>query len=282
MDQPRPVLGLHDRIHGCLLGAAIGAELAYARVAHPERYQFANPADVLAFVPQRATRQEGLEKRRTAGSLVPFVALGVDSYLKAGGRARPEDLADCLRHNKDIAAGYFTWDGVHTTQEVLQEGMHPRIAGMLNAPSGMLCAAMPAVGSYHFADPEYAYLDGVELASVSAPREAADWAGLCAAAIAAAYDPAATPESITETVFAIARRHCIDLYYLANHLLWNARDAEADDATFAAWWMTCGGRGDGRQDSAWIGHHPIMYVLPLLRRYGNDATCAAAVRFMAL
>jgi ADP-ribosylglycohydrolase len=202
----------------------------------------------------------------------------VQAYLAARGRVTPELFADCLKDDEQIAAGVFTWDGVHTTQEVLKEGMHPRLGGLLNAQCGLIAAAMPAVGIYHFADPEYAYLDGVELASVSQPREGADWAALCAAAIAAAFDSKLAAEDITSKVLGIAHRHCKEAYYQINHLQrMPIRRGAVDDAAFTEWWITCGGRGDGRNDTNWIAYNPMMYVLPLLQRYHDDA-----VRFMAL
>ena len=63
--------------------------------------------------------------------------------------------------------------------------MHPRISGLGATPGGLICAAMPAVGLFHAGDPDYAYLDGVELASVAQGRMGADWAALSAAMIAA-------------------------------------------------------------------------------------------------
>jgi hypothetical protein len=71
---------------------------------------------------------------------------------------------------------------------------------------------MPAVGIYHLADPERAYLDGVELASVAQPRLGADWAALCAAAVAAAFTPGATPDSVVATVLKIAHQNNQDLF----------------------------------------------------------------------
>jgi ADP-ribosylglycohydrolase len=278
MSNPEQAISLQDRIKGCLVGAAIGAELGYAKAADPECYRWPDSKDVLSFVPRHASRMAGEEKRITTASLVPFINLGVQAYLRQRGRVAPEVFAACLKDDAQIAAGVFTWDGVHTTQEVLKEGMHPRIGGLLNAPCGLIAAAMPAVGIYHFSDPEYAYLDGVELASVTQPREGADWAALCAAGIAAAFDPASDVESITETVLKIAHRHCKDAYYQINHMFrMPARRGPVDDAAFAEWWMNCGGRGDGRNDTNWIGYNPMQYVLPLLRAYGSDA-----VRFMAL
>ena len=273
-----PVLPLTQRIEGCLLGAAIGAELGYARAAHPERYEFANPGDVLAFVPSRATQPAGIEKRIATASLLPFISLGVRAYTTAGGRVTPEVFADCLKHDEGIAAGVFTWDGVHTTQEVLKEGMQPRIAGMLNAPCGLIAAAMPAVGVYHYADPEYAYLDGVELASVTQPRDGADWAALCAAAVAAALDRDASADTVRDTVMGIAHCNSKDAYYQIHHLqMLSGRIARGDDEAFASWWLASGGRGAGRNDTNWIAYQPLMYALPLLGRYADNA-----VRYMAL
>ena len=141
------------------------------------------------------------------GALTPFINLGVQAYLRADGRATPEDFAAVLQDDAAIAGPVFAWDIIHSIQEVLKEGMHPRLSGLGAAPCGLIAAAMPAVGCFHFNDPEYAYLDGVELASVAQPRLGADWAALCAAAIAAAFNEAADPEVVVDTVLKLAQQH---------------------------------------------------------------------------
>ena len=54
------------------------------------------------------------------------------------------------------------------------------------------------------------------LAAVTQPRLGSDWAGLCAAAVAAAFTEDATPASITETVLRIAHRVNKDVFYQLN------------------------------------------------------------------
>jgi hypothetical protein len=41
-----PALSLNDRARGCLIGAAIGAELGYARRAHPQRFRTNDPDEL--------------------------------------------------------------------------------------------------------------------------------------------------------------------------------------------------------------------------------------------
>ena len=98
------------------------------------------------------------------------------------------------------------WMLFYTTQELLNEGCNPCISGMGTVPSGLVADAMPAVGIFHHGDPDYAYLDGVELASVCHPRLGADWAGLAAAAIAAALAAEGDPAAVVRAVLEIAKR----------------------------------------------------------------------------
>jgi ADP-ribosylglycohydrolase len=266
-----PSPSLDDRIRGCLVGAVVGAELGFARAVRPERFALAQPQAVLKLALEPAGKYEEERGRVNSRPLTPFIALGVRAYLEKGGRATPEDFAAALRDDQEIAGPVFAWDIVHSVQELLKEGMHPRISGLGAAPCGLVSAAMPAVGIYHCGDPEYAYLDGVELASVAQPRLGADWAALCAAAIAAAFDPSADPDAVVETVLRLAHRNNPELFYQLNQPTRNARALIADNEEgFAAWWMSCGGRGDTRKDSSWIGCNPISFVLPLLPRYAAD------------
>jgi len=210
--------------------------------------------------------------------VTPFINLGVQAYLAKGGRVTPEDFAAALEHDEQIAEPVFAWDGIHSVQELLKEGMHPRISGLGAAPCGLIAASMPAVGIYHFNDPEYAYPDGVELASVAQPRLGADWAGLCAAGVAAAFDPAPDPGTVVETVLKLAHRNNKELFYQINRPTRHAEGLIArNEAEFAHWWMLCGGRGAATKETNWMAHNPVAFVLPLLRHYAADPR-----RFMAL
>jgi len=263
---------LESRIKGCLIGAAVGAELGFARYVHPERFPVSLPKEVfeLELRPAGEVREE--PGRVDARVLTPFINLGVQAYLAKQGRVTPEDFAKLLREDSDISGPVWAWDGIHTTQELLKEGMHPRISGLGNAPCGLIAAAMPAVGIYHSGDPEYAYLDGVELASVTQPRLGADWAGLCAVAVASALSAAATPELIVETVLKIAHQNNKELFYQISRF---ARDAaamkSAGEEQIAGWYVSLVGRGLARKETDWVAFNPIYRVLPLVRLFATDA-----------
>ncbi len=264
-------LSLDDRIRGCLVGAAIGAELGFAGCVHREWFAVSQPAEL-----GRARLEPAGEVKQETGRVQiapphPFINLGVAAYLAKQGRVTPEDFAALLRDDPQIAAPVFAWDGIHSTQELLKEGMHPRISGHASAPCGIIAAAMPAVGIFHLADPECAYLDGVELAAVAQPRLGADWAALCAAAIAACFEPGAGPASVVDTVLKLAHQNNKDLFYQLNRPVRAAQSAASKgQEQFADWWLTCGGRGESRKETDWIAFNPIGSVLCLLKGAASD------------
>ncbi len=273
---------LRDRVQGCLLGAAIGAELGWYRYLHPERFQGSTMQDIDN---QELDRAEETElSPANAGAMAPgpnriwmhkatpLVALGVRAYLDKGGRVTPEDFGRNLASDQGVASPAFIFDALHTTVELLKEGIQPRIAGLGTAPHGLLVAAMPAVGIYHFGDPEYAYLDGVELASVAQPRLGADWAGLAAAAVAAALDPASSPNDIVDTVLRLAHENNKDIFYELNSA---ARQAGLFDplnrSADLSWWIENGGRYSAQRRPNFLANNPLFFVLPLLHPFDKDA-----------
>jgi ADP-ribosylglycohydrolase len=255
-----------DRIEGCLIGAAIGAELGFARVIHPERFAGVKGPDDLFNLDLRPRDPGAMHPKKECAPLAPMIDLGVRTYLAAGGRATPEDFAALLRDDPALAEGFFFLDGVHSVQELLKEGMNPRLSGLGAAPSAIACAAMPAVGIFHFADPEMAYLDGVEMASVLQPRLGADWAGLCAAAIAQAM-ASDNQSAVYPVVAKLARENNLELFYdqisASRVPAWNPEE-------FVRWWFYGGGRSPQHHESFWAGFDPMYFVLPLLGVFGND------------
>jgi ADP-ribosylglycohydrolase len=263
------VLSFESRVKGALQGAAIGAGLGYSRCANPAQFETNHPKDVLGLALTPISSMKETPGRIDTRILTSFINLGVQAYLDKGGRVTPEDFGALLKDNADIAGPMFGWDSVHSTQEVLKEGMHPRISGLGAPPCGLISAAMPAVGIYHFNDPEYAYLDGVELASTAQPRLGADWAGLCAAAVATAFD--GDTENIIENILHIAHKNNKPLFYQLNNIINTGRWMSGNEEGFATWWMNEGGRGSSRQEEGWPGFNPIRYVLPVLLANSNDA-----------
>ena len=264
----REHIGFEERVRGALVGAAIGAELGFARCVEPHRFAADSPGQMLKvrLGPVRTYRPQ--PGRTDLASSAALVDLGVRAYVKARGRATPEQFAGLLADDEGVAQPAFWWDSLHSTQEVLKEGMHPRISGLGICPCGLICAAMPAVGIFHFAHPHYAYLDGVELASVAQGRLGADWAGLCAAAIAAAFECGADGRTIADRVMQVAFEHNRELFY---ELDWALRRAVlgGDEQRFLDYWHRTGGSPSGTKDNGWIAYNPIQYVLPALRRYAD-------------
>ena len=263
---------LEDRIHASLIGAAAGAELGFARAVKPERFAVAEPQAALAIKLQPVGKYQPDRNRSWHASAAPFVDVAVRAYLARGGRVTPEDFGAVFKRDKGIAAPDFALDNFHNVQELLQEGMNPRLSGLGNALCGLLGASTVPVGLFHFADPDRAYLDGVELASVAQPRLGADWAALCAAAVAAALAPAATTDSVIETTLRVAHENNKELFYAINGRTRTARGMTASsEEQFLTWWFTMGAKTIGNPQGSWIAYNPIEFVLPLLRRYGSNA-----------
>lgn len=259
----------NDRIQGCMTGAAIGGELGLARSVHPEWFDAKTIRDIRALKLRPAGRYKDEAGRMMRASALPLLDFGFRAYLKTKDRPTPEDFAAMLKSDPGVAIPDFAYDGLHSTQELLKEGMHPRIAGMGNAPCGLIAAAMPAVGIFHFADPQRAYLEGVELASVTQPRLGADWAGLCAAAVSAALAPDATPETIIASMLKIAHEHNRDLFYELRTAVRSLPKTGGEKA-LVAWWLNSGSKSDLSYRQDWVAYNPARYALPLLPRYDAD------------
>jgi ADP-ribosylglycohydrolase len=263
------IVTIETRIRGALTGAAIGAELAFSRAVNAGAWSAVKtPEDLFTVDLKPALDWKGEPHNQSQARLTPLVALGVRAFVGAGGRVTPEAFAAEFRNDSGVATPAFAFDGLHTVQELLKEGMHPRLSGLHNAPSGLIAAAMPAVGVFHFADPERAYLDGVELASVAQGRQGADWAGLSAAAIAAALETDATAETVVNAVLRTAQGNCKELFYQLN--VHSRSKAGKDDAAMAAWWCSHAGNVPSSRETRWVAPNPIRYALPLLAGYHDQ------------
>jgi ADP-ribosylglycohydrolase len=264
------VLTLERRVQGALTGAVIGAELAFTRAVNGKAWEAVKvPADLFSVTLAPSLDWKAQPNNQWQASVTPLIGFGVQAYLRIGGRVTPEEFGAVFQDDPGVATPAFPFDGLHTAQELLKEGMHPRLSGLRNAPSGLMAAAMPATGIFHFADPERAYLDGVELASVAQPRLGADWAGLTAAAIAAAFELEATPDSVVSAVLRTAQANTRDLFYQLN-VHSRGLGSNRDDAAIATWWCTQAGVIPSSRDTRWVSACPIRYALPLLASYHDQ------------
>lgn len=258
-------MDLKEKIEGVLTGCAIGSELSMLKWTNPERFRDATGRKIFDVKIDQGDAYEQHPNRVNMWKPTAIVELGVRTYVRNGGRVTPEEFAEELKKDREISRGVFWWDGLHTTQELLKEGMNPRISGLGTAPEGLISASMPAVGIYHFADPEHAYCDGVEIASVCQPRAGADWAGLSAAAVACAFSK--TPEEVVESVLKIAFENNKDVFYQLNFAVESFLRARWDEEeTFNAWSYGI----SAQKDSNWIDNNPLKYVLPLLVPFSGE------------
>ncbi len=197
--------------------------------------------------------------------MTPFIEAGVKAYLEYRRRITPEEFAEIIKNDDELSGPVFNWDDIHSVQELLKEGMNPRISGMGIVPAANISVSMPAVGIFHAADPEYAYLDGVELASVVQCRKGADWAGLCAATIAGSLDPDKSTEETIEKVLKIAHTNARDIFYQMNRkILWGISLSKSSEKDFLTWWYYNGGHNSER-----LIFNPLEFILPLLPAYGE-------------
>lgn len=263
---------LREKIEGCIIGCAIGAEFGFSRIVQPEKYEVKRPEDISSVLLKRITDYKEERGRINWRKITPFIDIGFRTYIKKKARITPEDFAEELKNDEEISGPVFMWDGIHTSQEILKEGMNPRLSGLGNAPSGLICASMPAVGIYHFSYPEYAYLDGVEISAVSQPKLGSDWAGLCASLISSAFIPNITLENIVDNVLKIAFQNNKELFYQLNYQVrtarWSLKYRSEDE--FLKWWFYEGGKNVYKKETNWTAFNPLYYVLPLIEKYAGN------------
>lgn len=198
-------------------------------------------------------------------NLTPLIEIMAAAYIKKQGRITAEDFAELLRDNEALPAKKAFWFmDLYSAMERLREGMHPRLNGIGACPDGNISAAMSIVGIYHAGDSEYAYIDGIEMASVIQRAPAVEWAALAAASVAEALTESCTAASLIERIMKLAHSQCTDVYYEINALLHNAR--QFDDEGFIDFYkLTC-----VSQRQPYHGYNPISRAFLLLDRFGDD------------
>ena len=93
---------------------------------------------------------------------------------------------------------------LRNTYELLKMGYSPRMTGILNIVTGSGLMAIYPVGIFNAGDPDRAYVDGLDMASLVQRDLDMFIPGVIAAAVAEAFRPGATYESVIETAIRIA------------------------------------------------------------------------------
>lgn len=253
-----------DKIEGCLLGAVIGTELGIQSILLEERLAPSRAIDALKLNLRWMEIPTQHPKRIGFTTLTPLIQNMAKTYIKKAGRITPEDWALELVNDPNITENKAFWlIDIHSTIELLKEGINPRISGLGATPTGNISVGIIPVGIYHLGDPEMAYLDGVEIASVTQRSPAVDWAALTASAIAEALKPEATIDSVLDTVLKLSHRNNKDVFYEINNLVNIAKRSGEDYINIFAY-------SNRFERDQWLGHNPIGWALALLSAFRED------------
>lgn len=262
---------LRDRVLGCLQGAVIGTELG---LRHENRLDAARPLSGWSAELDWTAAPPTHPHRTWTTSLTALLGSVVEAYTRRGGRIMPEDWGEVLCASEAVIASKAFWLlDVFGAIELLRTGMSARLTGQHTTPMGSVAAAGVVVGLYHAGDPDAAYVDGIEIASVVQRRPATDWAALLASAISAAVCPGATAPAIVEAVLEVAQRRAPDVAGALPDRLAAAR-AQTEDA-FLGHYLA------GITAQEWFGADPLGSALVLLERLDDRPAAMLAVAAQA-
>ena len=93
---------------------------------------------------------------------------------------------------------------LRNTYELLKKGYSPRITGSFNIVTGSGLMAVNPVGIFNAGDPDRAYVDALDMASLVQRDLDIFIPGIIAAAIAEAFRPGATYETVIDTAIRVA------------------------------------------------------------------------------
>ncbi|MBQ0106228.1 MAG: ADP-ribosylglycohydrolase family protein, partial [Armatimonadetes bacterium] len=266
---------LQQKIEGALLGAYIGGKLGYAPNEFPE---------LIAKTPED---MEKINLKPISGNHKPtwkdmwhedfsyLTEICIRAYIKKQGRITPEDFAEEFKNDETLAhRTTLAEDILHTTVEILKEGMNPRISGIGNVESGIMCPAAIAVGIYHAGDPDYAYLDGVEIASVNQPIRGADWAAAVSAAIAVALKSEGSVKEIISTLQEIMMENNKDCFYDYFNCIMRTYEIDKNNKETAYNWFYNFYEEDFDRRKFFFCYNPMRFIIPLMTLFEKDVVKA--------
>lgn len=192
---------LYKKVYGCLAGGAIGDQLG--RPVEGWHYK-----DIDTKKGRLTDPWEGGEQTKGGD---PNFEIGTDdtalgqilchAYLEKGGRITVEDYARQWLKEMQPAKFFFC---MRNTYELLKRGYSPRITGAFNIVTGSGLMAINPVAIYNVCDPDAAYIDALDIASMFQRDLDMFIPGIIAAAIAEAFRPNATVDSVIETAIRLA------------------------------------------------------------------------------
>lgn len=192
---------LFDKVYGCLGAGAIGDQLGrpaegwHWRDIEEKKGRLTDPWEA-------GERTAGGDRNFEIGT--DDTALGqilCHAYLRKGGRITVEDYARQWLEEFQPTRFFFC---MRNSYELLKMGYSPRMTGALNIVTGSGLMAINPVGIFNACDPDAAYADALEIASMFQRDLDMFIPGVIAGAIAAAFEPDATVDSVLDTAIRLA------------------------------------------------------------------------------
>jgi len=197
-DIPLEESALFDKVLGCLAIGAIGDNLG-------------RPVEGWHYV--RIEEQYGRLEDPWAGTKGgdPNFDVGTDDtalgqilchcFIDKGRPISVEDYGEYWLKEMNPRKFFFC---LRNTYELLKMGYSPRVTGAFNIVTGSGLMAINPVGIFNAGDPERAYIDGINLASLVQRDLDMYIPGIIAAAVAEAFRPNATCDSVIEAAVRVA------------------------------------------------------------------------------
>lgn len=186
-----------DQVYGCLIGGAAGDALG----APVEGWYYTEIREKYG----RLTEMRPFNGGYCGGD--PGSVTDDSTYrqyicyaiVQKGGRITPDDMAKVWLEKVNVKR---LWLNESMTMDRLRIGMNPWDSGKGAPPCGCASMAMAPIGIINAGDPAQAYQDGFNIGFINQDDVNRNAAGTVAAAVAAAFLPDATVESVIAAMFA--------------------------------------------------------------------------------
>jgi len=216
---------LLDRVYGCLIGGAIGDSLG----APVEGWYYqdirAKYGKLEEFLPFDTGYSVGAPGTVTDDTILRhLLSLAI---VRKQGRITPTEYGKIWLEKMNPNR---LWLSERIVLLKLQVGMDPWYSGQGTPPAGCASMAIAPIGVINAGNPAQAYQDGFNIAFVNQDGLNRDGAATLAAAVAEAFSPNATIDSIIQAMW----QHSSELYRRAFTLVMDMADASRDVDEFAA------------------------------------------------
>ena len=192
---------LLKKVSGCLCAGAIGDQLGrpvegwHYKDIEAKKGRLTDPWEV-------SERTQGGDANYEIGTDdTALCQILCRAYMRKGGRVTVEDYGKAWLKEMDPLKFFFC---LRNTYELLKRGYSPRMTGVMNIVTGCGLMAIEPVGIYNACDPDMAYSEGCDMASLVQRDLDVFIPGVIAGAIAEAFRPTATVDTIIDTAIRLA------------------------------------------------------------------------------